>query len=203
MCKQDPVCAVIRGIALSLAVCMSSGGASRGHAQAAQIDAATASVLAQDATQLVAEFAERRDAIGGWPANVQTNYTLLTQLSSQLGAAVTAGNLTAVERRYRAFQRVAARISRWLINRYEPRNESAPSAENRDAVIARLTERLSRVSGVAAQAGAALDLTAANAARQQVETARANGTDAQLRAALRALRDQIDALQDAIPDPTN
>lgn len=195
--------AVLRSIALSLAVCALSSSASHARAQATPSDASAANALAADATALVAQFAEQRDALGGWPAAVQMAYDRLSELSSQLTAAANAGELPMARRRHAAFRRVAARISRWLSNRYEPRNEGPPTREDRDAVAARLGARLNLVASIAAQAGVSLDLTAANAARQQLETVRASGTDAQVRTAMRALRDQIDALQDAIPDPTN
>ena len=203
MREQDSVCAVVCGVALLLAVCALSSSASRVHAQAGPSDAAAASALAADVNALVAQFAEQRDAIGGWPAVVQTVYERLTQLATQVNTAASSGNLLQTQRRHQAFSRVAARISRWLINRYEPRNEAAPTRENREAVIDRLIKRLNVISTVATRAGVALDFTAANAARQQLESVRANGSDAQVRVAMRALRDQIDALQDAFPEPTN
>jgi hypothetical protein len=203
MREQDSVNAVVRGIALSLAICALSSSASHTRAQATPSDAAAATALASDVNAIVAQFAEQRDALDGWPAAVQMAYDRLTQMATQLTAAASAGNLMLVQRRHVAFQRVAARIARWLVNRYEPRSEDAPTRELRDAVAARLVARLNTVASIAAQAGVAVDLTAANAARQQLENVRANGTDAQVRVAMRALRDQIDALQDSIPDPTN
>ena len=203
MREQDSVCALVRSIALLLAVCVLSSSPSQALAQAMPNDAAAATALATDVNALVAQLAEQRDALGGWPVAVQMAHDRLNQLATQLSAAANAGDLMGVQRRYRAFQRVAARISRWLVNRYESRNEGAPTRETRDAVAARLVARLNTVASIAAQVGIVVDLTAANAARQQLENVRANGTDAQVRVAMRALRDQIDALQDAIPDPTN
>ncbi|HKU44514.1 MAG TPA: hypothetical protein VJR89_40415 [Polyangiales bacterium] len=203
MREQESVGAVVRGIALLLVVCAWSSSVPHARAQAAPADAVAAAALAADVNALVAQFAEQRDALGGWPAAVQTVYDRLSQIAQQLTAAANSGDLNVVQRRHRAFQRVAARISRWLVNRYEPRNEGAPTREARAAVAARLAARVNTVAALATEAGVVLDLTAVNTARQQLESVLANGTDAQVRAALRALRDQIDALQDAFPDETN
>lgn len=202
MREQSSICAIVHSIALAFAIAALTPGSPSAYAQAAPPDAATAATLASDVNALVTQLAEQRDAMGGWPAAVQANYDSLAQLATQLSTAAAAGDVRLVQRRHRACMRLAKRISRWLINRNEA-NEQPPARENRDAIVARLVDRLAFVSGIAARAGVALDLTAANAARQQLESVRANGTDAQLRAALRALRDEIDTLQDAIPDPTN
>jgi len=69
-------------------------------------------------------------------------------------------------------------------------------------VITRLTERLELIKTLAGRAQVTLDLNAVNAARQQVDAARSLGA-AQMIAALRALRDAVDNLQDSLPEPTN
>ena len=83
------------------------------------------------------------------------------------------------------------------------RCEQVPSRERADAIAARLSSRVNTLSQLGSQAGVTLNLSAVNAARAQFESVRASGTNAELRATLRALRDAVDSLQDAIPDPEN
>lgn len=163
--------------------------------------AATASALAADADGIITDFASQRDALGGWPNQVRDAYAALVQLRSQLEAARTASDAPVFRRRYRAFMRLAARITRWLASQYDPVADQVPSRDKVTAIVARLTSRLVVIAQVANQAGVTPNLTAANTALAQVESALANGTDAQLRMAVRALRDAIDAVQDALPDP--
>lgn len=97
--------------------------------------------------------------------------------------------------------RVGARITRWLVNQYDTANEQVPSLERADAIAERLSTRVTKLSQLASQAGITLDLAAVNAGRAQFESVRPNGTNAQLRTALRAYRDAVDGLQDSMPDP--
>jgi hypothetical protein len=105
-----------------------------------------------------------------------------------------------LRKRYRACMRIAARISRWLVFQYDSAADQVPARDKVDAIVVRLSTRLSLIAQVVSQAGITVDLTAANTARAQVDSARASGTDAQLRTAVRALRDAIDTLQDSLPD---
>jgi hypothetical protein len=190
---------VLRGFVLVLA-----SATAPTIAQDTQPNSATvANALAADIHTLTTEFLAQRDAVGGWPARVQTIYDRLSQGETLLQNALSAGNWMQVRRRYQECLRVAAPISRWLSNRLEPANEEVPPRERVDAVIERLSARLALIRDVAARNNVVLNVTEAQAARQQLERARANGTDAQLRAAARALRDAIDTLQDVIPDPEN
>jgi len=170
-------------------------------AQPAPTEAAAAAVLVDDASTRLTDFASQRDAIGGWPAAVQNAYTNLTQLSAQLQSAQTAGDIATVRKRYQAFMRMAARISRWLVNHFAPANDEAPRRDKADTIIANLTDRVDLLTQVASQAGKTLDLTAINSARAQLQTARSTGTDAQLRTALRALRDALDDAEGTLTDP--
>jgi methionyl-tRNA synthetase len=175
--------------------------AGQSWAQQPPTDAQVATVLVGEVQALVTDLATQRDAIGGWPATVSTAYDRLRQLESQLETARAAGDARAFRRAYRAAMRVASRISRWLANQYDAANEEVPSRERADAIAARLSTRVSALSQIASQAGVTLDLSAVDAAWMQFESVRANGTNAQLRMALRAWRDAIDDLQAAVPDP--
>lgn len=175
----------------------------RASAQSAPVsDGAAAAALSAHVHGFVHDLATQRDALGGWPNAVQTVFDALSQLATELDAAVAAGDRPLVRRRYQRCVRLGARISRWLANQYDPSNDQLPPAERVDAVIARLTERLELIKTLAARAQVTLDLNAVNAARQQVDNARGGGA-AQMIAALRALRDAIGTLQDALPEPTN
>lgn len=171
-------------------------------AQSGPSASAAAAALAGDAHGFLDDLASQRDAIGGWPTNVQANFTSLTQMVSDLDAAVSANDRTLVRKRYQGCVRLAARISRWLVNHYDPANDQAPSADRVDAVISRLTDRLALIQQLANKAQVTLNLNAVNTARQQVDAARGMGM-AQLGTAVRSLRDAIDNLQDSLPDPTN
>lgn len=173
------------------------------YAQQPPTNAEVAATLLGEVHTLVMDLATQRDALGGWPAVVSNAYDRLTQLEADLEAARNAGDARAFRRGYRAAMRVAARITRWLVNQYDASNEQVPSLERADAIAERLSARVTKLSELASQAGIVLDLTGVNAARSQFESARANGTNAQIRMALRAFRDAIDSLQDSMPDPEN
>jgi len=177
--------------------------ASTGVAQAAPVtDSAAAVALSAHVHGFVNDLAAQRDAIGGWPNAVQTVFNALSQVATDLDAAVAAGDRPLVRRRYQRCVRLGARISRWLANYFDPTNDQLPPADRIDAVITRLTERLELIKTLAGRAQVTLDLNAVNAARQQVDAARSLGA-AQMIAALRALRDAVDNLQDSLPEPTN
>jgi hypothetical protein len=173
------------------------------QAQATPTNAQVADTLAAEVHRMLAEFAAQRDALGGWPTRVTDGYAALTQLESDLLAARAAGDAQMFRRKYRAFMRGAARLTRWLVFQFEPEADQAPARDRAPAVLSRLGERLALVTQLASAAGVTLDLTEVNAARTQAQTALASGTDAQLRAAVRRVRDAIDALQDSTPDPTD
>lgn len=185
---------------LSIAV-MLTVAVSQTWAQQPPTDVQAATVLIGEVHAIVNDLATQRDAIGGWPADLSTAYDRLRQLESQLETARAAGDARAFRRGYRAAMRVASRISRWLANQYEASNEDVPTRDRAEAIAARLSARVSALSHIASQAGITLDLSAVDAAWMQFESVRANGTNTQLRMALRAWRDAIDSLQRAMPDP--
>ena len=170
-------------------------------AQTMSSDAAAAAALASDVQSLVTSLAGQRDGLGGWPSRIDDAYTTVLQLQAQLEAARNDGDAKTFRKRYRALMRVAARITRWLANQYDPASDQVPSSDKIDAVVERISSRLELITQVAGRAGVTLDLRAADRARAQLTAARNGGTPAQLRAAVRALRDAADALQDALPDP--
>lgn len=193
----------MRSTAVLAVYCLLLAGSLPSGSQAQQppTNAEVAATLVGEVHTLVMDLATQRDAIGGWPAAVGSVYDQLRQLESQLEAARTAGDARAFRRTYRAAMRVASRITRWLANQYDASNEQVPSLERADAIAERLSSRVTKLSQLASQAGIALDLTAVTSARAQFESVRANGTNAQVRMALRAFRDAVDSLQDSMPDP--
>ena len=191
------------GAILSLCLLLLAVAPNRSWGQPAPSDMQVATVLVGEVHTLVTDLAAQRDALGGWPAAVSGAYSQLQQLESQLETARAAGDARMFRRGYRAAMRVSARISRWLSNQYDASNEQVPSRERADAIAARLSSRVNTLSQLGSQAGVTLNLSAVNAARAQFESVRASGTNAELRATLRALRDAVDSLQDAIPDPEN
>jgi hypothetical protein len=194
-------CAVV-GIAAACAL-STTALAPSAHAQSNPTNAQVADTLSAEVHRMLMEFAAQRDALGGWPTRVNDGFTALTQLETELLAARSAGDPQTFRRKYRAFMRGAARLTRWLVFQYEPEADQVPARDRATVVLSRLGERLTLVTQLATSAGVTLDLTEANAARSQAQTALASGTDAQLRAAVRRFRDAIDALQDNTPDPTN
>lgn len=149
---------------------------------------------------MVSDLATQRDASGSWPAAVETAYQTLTQAVSQLDSARAAGDANAVRKAYRASFRIAARITRWLVNHYAPDNEELPARDAAAAIFARLTERVDLIVSLAERASVTIDLTQVNTARTRVQTAMNGGTNLALRNAIRALRDAVDNLQDGLPD---
>jgi hypothetical protein len=203
MSKNNCLCTTIWFVATFVIASVVGVRASTVVAQAVPVtDSAAAAALSAHVHGFVNELAAQRDAIGGWPNAVQTVFNALSQLATDLDAAVAAGDRPLVRRRYQRCVRLGARISRWLANYFDPTSDQLPPADRVDVVITRLTERLELIKALAGRAQITLDLNAVNAARLQVDDARGRGA-AQMIAALRALRDAVDNLQDALPEPTN
>jgi hypothetical protein len=185
-------CQVV-GVVASLFVSVSVRAAPPSNAEVAQ-------ALVDQVHTMVSDLATQRDASGGWPAAVETTYQTLTQAVSQLDSARTAGDPSAVRKYYRASFRIAARITRWLVNHYSPENDELPARDRAAAIVARLTERVDLIVSLASSAKAVIDLTQVNTARTRVQSAMSGGTNVALRDAIRALRDAVDNLQDSLPD---
>lgn len=163
-------------------------------------NAEVAQALADQIHSMVSDLATQRDASGGWPAAVETAYQTLTQAVSQLDNARAAGDAQAVRKSYRVSLRIAARITRWLVNHYAPENDDLSARDRAGAILTRLMQRVDLIVGLAGRANAAIDLTQVNTAQARVQSAMNGGTDAALRTAIRALRDAVDNLQDSLPD---
>lgn len=177
--------------------------ASSAAAQSPPSDADVFTALRADVHTLVTDLAAQRDAVGGWPAAIDDAYANVQQLETQLGSASSAGDAKLFRKRYRNLMRVAARITRWLANKLDPSGDQVPLADRLDAVLERLSSRVEVIKQVASKAGVTLTMQPVDQARAQVESARTSGTQAQLRAAVKNLRDAIDGLQNSLPDPDN
>ncbi|HET8936734.1 MAG TPA: hypothetical protein VFN67_24995 [Polyangiales bacterium] len=150
---------------------------------------------------MVDSLAVQRDALGTWPATVSDAYAQLQQLETELQAARQAGEPIQFRRKYRACLRLAARITRWLANRYAPEGDELPARDRVSGLLGRLSDRLALLTQLAAGVGVTLDVTEANTARTEAQSALDTGTAVQLRAAVRRYRNALDALQDQLPDP--
>lgn len=123
------------------------------------------------------------------------------QLRQGFQQAVQNGNLDNAVRRYRRATRLLSRVSQWLVQRADREDTSSlPPEERLPLRLKRMVGRLKQLSDAAQSISVALDFSTAKQLATDANTALANSDLQGARAALRSLRDELLALQDAYQD---